>query len=181
MVQGQRQRSESREIGMNLRPPEKVRKLQRTLHAKAKESPNYRFYALYDKVYREDILYYAYRTCKAKGGAAGVDRETFEDIESYGRERWLGELSEALRSKSYRTSPIRRVYIPKANGKQRPGSGDPDDQVESAVVHTSGDTVLWMLRPWDFRDLITASRANMPTVRSQMRTTDRLRACTEAG
>ena len=120
MVQGQRQRSESREIGMSLGPPDKVRKLQRTLHAKAKESPNYRFYALYDKVYREDILDWAYRTCKANGGAAGVDEETFEDIESYGRERWIGELSEALRSKSYRTSPIRRVYIPKPNGKQRP-------------------------------------------------------------
>ena len=72
------------------------------------------------KVYREDILLYAHRTCKADGGAAGVDGETFEDIESYGRERWLGELSEAVRSKSYRVSPIRRVYIPEPNGKQRP-------------------------------------------------------------
>ena len=124
---------------MNLRPPEKVRKRQRTLHAKAKESPNYRFYALYDKVYREDILYWAYRTCKANGGAAGVDRETFEDIESYGRERWLGELSEALRSKSYRTSPIRRVYIPKANGKQRP-LGIPT--IKDRVVQTAAVLVL---------------------------------------
>ena len=127
MVQGQRQRSESREIGMSLRPPDKVRKLQRTLHAKAKESPDYRFYALYDKVYREDILHYAYQSCKTNGGAAGVDGETFEDIESYGRDRWLGELSEAVRSKSYRAAPIRRVYIPKGDGRQRP-LGIPDGE-----------------------------------------------------
>ncbi len=124
---------------MSLRPPDKVRKLQRTLHAKAKESPDYRFYALYDKVYREDILLYAYRTCKANGGAAGVDRETFEDIESYGRERWLGELTEAMRSKSYRADPIRRVYIPKPNGKQRP-LGIPT--IKDRVVQTAAMLVL---------------------------------------
>ena len=120
MVQGQRQRSESREIGVSLLPPQKVRKLQRTLHAKAKESPTYRFYSLYDKVYREDVLRFAYQSCKANRGAAGVDKQTFEDIESYGLDRWLGELAEALRSKSYRASSIRRVDIPKSNGKQRP-------------------------------------------------------------
>ena len=124
---------------MGLRPPDKVRKLQRTLHAKAKESPDYRFYALYDKVYREDILHYAYRSCKANGGAAGVDKETFEDIESYGRERWLGELAEAIRNKSYRASPIRRVYIPKPNGKQRP-LGIPT--VKDRVVQTAAMLVL---------------------------------------
>ena len=124
---------------MRLRPPEKVRKLQRTLHAKAKESPDYRFYALYDKVYREDILHYAYQSCKANGGAAGVDGETFEDIESYGRERWLGELSEAVRSKSYRAAPIRRVYIPKPNGKQRP-LGIPT--VKDRVVQTAAVLVV---------------------------------------
>ena len=139
MVQGQRQRSESREIGVSLRPPDKVRKLQRTLYAKAKESPDYRFYALYDKVYREDILLYAYRCCKANGGAAGVDGESFEDIESYGRERWLGELSEAVRSKSYRASPIRRRYIPKPNGKQRP-LGVPT--IKDRVVQTAAMQVL---------------------------------------
>ena len=102
--------------------------------SKAKESPDYRFYALYDKVNREDILLHAYQSCKANGGAAGVDGETFEDIESYGRERWLGELSEAVRSKSYRVSPIRRVYIPKPNGKQRP-LGIPT--VKDRVVQTA--------------------------------------------
>ena len=124
---------------MSLRPPDKVRKLQRTLHAKAKESPDYRFYALYDKVYREDILHYAYQSCKANGGAAGVDGETFEDIESYGRDRWLGELSEAVRSKSYRAAAIRRVYIPKGDGRQRP-LGIPT--VKDRVVQTAAVLVV---------------------------------------
>ena len=73
---------------MSLQPPEKTRKLQETLHAKAKGSPGYRFYLLYDKVYREDVLTFAYRRCKANGGAAGVDAQNFEDIETDGVERW---------------------------------------------------------------------------------------------
>ena len=79
---------------MSLVPPRKVRKLQTTLHAKAKEAPSYRFYALYDKVYRRDVLDYAYRCCRANGGAPGIDGQRFEDIETYGRERWLDELTE---------------------------------------------------------------------------------------
>jgi hypothetical protein len=75
----------------NLSTPISVQKLQAALHAKAKEEPGYRFYALYDKVYREDVLAYAYACCKANGGAAGVDAEQFEDIEAYGVDRWLGE------------------------------------------------------------------------------------------
>jgi len=113
-------RGESRETDVSLIPPAKVRKLQAALHAKAKESPSYRFYALYDKVYREDILAYAYSSCKANGGAAGVDGQEFADIEAYGADRWLGELAEALRTKTYRPQAVRRVYIPKADGKQRP-------------------------------------------------------------
>lgn len=105
---------------MSLEPPEKVRKLQAALHAKAKGSPSYRFYLLYDKVYRQDILAYAYRVCAANGGAAGVDGQEFEDIESQGRETWLGELAEELREKRYRPAAIRRVYIPKPSGGQRP-------------------------------------------------------------
>ena len=80
-------------LAMSLQPSPKVRKLQETLHAKAKGSPIYRFYALYDKVYREDILAFAYRCCKANGGAAGVDDQDFADIETYGLTRWLGELA----------------------------------------------------------------------------------------
>lgn len=111
---------ESREIGMSLRPPEKVRKLQETLHAKAKGSPDYRFYALYDKLFRVDILEHAYRCCLRNGGAAGVDGESLESIEQSGRERWLGELAEELRTKTYQAQAVRRVYIPKPNGERRP-------------------------------------------------------------
>ncbi len=81
---------------MSLSTPQMVRKLQRALHAKAKGSPDYRFYALHDKMYREDILAFAYRCCQANGGVAGVDGQEFEDIESYGKQRWLGELTESL-------------------------------------------------------------------------------------
>jgi retron-type reverse transcriptase len=92
------------------------------LHAKAKGSPNYRFYALYDKVYRADVLRHAYRICQVNGGAPGVDGQTFEDIEEYGRMRWLRELAEELRTKEYRPKPVRRVYIPKPGkpGRTRP-------------------------------------------------------------
>ncbi len=105
---------------MNLTTPESVQKLQTALHAKAKESPNFRFYALYDKVYRKDVLAFAYACCKANGGAAGADGQMFEDIEAYGTERWLDELAQELKSRTYRPLPVRRVYIPKPNGKQRP-------------------------------------------------------------
>jgi group II intron reverse transcriptase/maturase len=90
------------------------------LHAKAKAEAGYRFYALYDKISREDILAHAYAQCRSNKGAPGVDGQTFADIEAYGVERWLGELALALRQETYRPDPIRRVYIAKANGKLRP-------------------------------------------------------------
>lgn len=105
---------------MSLTPPESVQKLRSSLHAKAKGSPGYRFYALYDKVYRPDVLAYAYQCCKANKGAAGVDGQRFEDIEAYGLTRWLGELQKELKDKSYSPSAVRRVWIPKPDGKQRP-------------------------------------------------------------
>jgi len=104
----------------NLSTPKSVQKLQRALHAKAKTEAGYRFYALYDKIYREDILAHAYAQCRANKGAPGVDGQDFADVEKYGVERWLGELALALREETYRPDPIRRVYIPKANGKLRP-------------------------------------------------------------
>ncbi len=90
------------------------------LHAKAKAEAGYRFYALYDKISREDILAHAYAQCRSNKGAPGVDGRAFTDIEAYGVERWLGELALALRQETYRPDPIRRVFIPKANGKLRP-------------------------------------------------------------
>ena len=106
---------------MSLTTPASVQKLQTALHGKAKEAPDLRFYALYDKVYRKDILAFAFACCKANGGAAGVDHQRFEDIEAYGEERWLDELSQELKNRTYQPLPVRRVYIPKADGKtQRP-------------------------------------------------------------
>lgn len=105
---------------MSLATPTSVQELQTALHAKAKESPNYRFYALYDKMYRKDVLAYACKCCKANGGAAGIDNQTFEDIEQHGLERWLDELAQELKSRTYQPQPVRRVYIPKPDGKQRP-------------------------------------------------------------
>jgi group II intron reverse transcriptase/maturase len=90
------------------------------LHAKAKSAPGYRFYALYDKISRDDILAHAYAQCRSNKGAPGVDGQDFADIEAYGVQRWLGELALALSEETYRPDPIRRVFIPKANGKLRP-------------------------------------------------------------
>ncbi len=104
----------------NLSTPKSVQKLQKALHAKAKAEAGYRFYALYDKSHREDILAHAYAHCRSNKGAPGVDGQESADVEAYGVQRWLGELALALREETYRPDPIRRVFIPKANGKLRP-------------------------------------------------------------
>lgn len=97
-----------------------VQKLQTALQVKAKAEPGYRFYSLWDKVCRKDVLWEAYRRCRINGGAAGVDRETFDEIEAQGPMQWLGELQEELRSRTYSPQSLLRVWIPKANGGQRP-------------------------------------------------------------
>jgi RNA-directed DNA polymerase len=97
-----------------------VQKLQKALQAKAKAEPNYRFYSLWDKVYRRDVLWQAYRHCRANGGAPGVDRVTFDQIEAEGVGPWLSKLQEELRNKTYVSLPLLRVWIPKSNGGQRP-------------------------------------------------------------
>ena len=124
---------------MSLAPPPSVQKLQAALHAKAKGSPGYRFYALYDKVYRKDVLAFAYDCCKSNKGAAGVDEQTFEDIESQGLEQWLGELTQELKSRTYQPAAVRRVHIPKPDGKTRP-LGIPT--VKDRVVQTAAVLVL---------------------------------------
>lgn len=118
-----------------------LQKLQAALHAKAKSTPDFRFYSLYDKVYRRDVLQAAWEQCRANGGAPGVDRQTFRDIEEYGLERWLDELTEELRTKRYEPQAVRRVYIPKPDGKQRP-LGIPT--IRDRVVQTA---VLLILEP----------------------------------
>ena len=90
------------------------------LRAKAKESPSYRFYALYDKVYPKDVLHWAYKRCQLNQGAPGVDGQSFSDIEMYGREQWLGELAQELKEKTYQPSAVLRAWVPKEDGKLRP-------------------------------------------------------------
>jgi len=114
-----RKAERDRRLG-NLSTPESVQRLRTAFHAKAKDEPDFRFYALYDKIYRSDVLKHAYDCCRANKGAAGVDGLTFEEVEAYGRERWIGELAQQLREESYRPEAVRRVFIPKPNGKQRP-------------------------------------------------------------
>ena len=107
--------------GESLPGSEKVRRLQTVLHAKAKEEPGRRFHALIDKVWREDFLAEAWRRVRRNGGAAGVDGETFADIETYGVGRWLGELARDLKDGTYVPKPVRQVLIPKKQaGKFRP-------------------------------------------------------------
>jgi RNA-directed DNA polymerase len=103
-------------LAMSLTTPESVQKLQAALHDKAKKSSDFRFYALYNKVYRKDVLTFAYECCKANGGAAGIDGQMFEDIKAYGTERWLDGLTQELKSRTYQPLPVRRVYISKPGG-----------------------------------------------------------------
>lgn len=108
-------------IAMKLETPGSIRTLQRKLYRKAKQEPGYRFYALYDKVCRADILEFAYRLVRANKGSPGIDGQSFEAIEAgEGVAAFLAELEEALRNKTYKPSPVKRVLIPKANGGKRP-------------------------------------------------------------
>src|ERR1700682_1698687 len=105
---------------MNLTTPDKIRNLQRKLYCKPKAEPIFRFYLLYDKICREDILVHAYRLARLNAGAPGVDGMTFARIEKQGLEAWLAGLRAELVSKTYRPDPVRRMMIPKANGGGRP-------------------------------------------------------------
>jgi RNA-directed DNA polymerase len=106
---------------MSLQTPDKIRMLQRKLYLKAKAEPDYRFYLLYDKIYREDILEHAYDLMRANHGAPGVDGVSFAMIEAEGREEWLAGIRKELQEKTYRPAPVRRVMIPKPGGKgERP-------------------------------------------------------------
>ena len=107
-------------IGKRLETPEKIRNLQKKLYVKAKAEPDFRFYLLYDKVCREDILEHAYRVSRANAGAPGVDGVSFADIDLAGAQEWLSGIRKSLRERTYRPDPVRRVMIPKPNGGERP-------------------------------------------------------------
>lgn len=130
-----------------LRTPEKLRELQRALYLRSKKEPSFRAYALYDKVYRQDVLAHAYALCKANSGAPGPDGETFEDIETRGSEALLKELHDELKTKRYRPGPVRRVYIPKLSGGERP-LGIPN--IRDRVVQMAAKLVLEPLFEADF-------------------------------
>jgi RNA-directed DNA polymerase len=134
---------------MSLATPEKIRILQRKLYRKAKAEPAFRFYLLYDKIYREDILRHAYALARANAGAPGTDGMTFAAIEASGLERWLAGLREELISKTYRPDPVRRVMIPKSNGGERP-LGIPT--IRDRIVQTAAKLVLEPIFEADFED-----------------------------
>jgi RNA-directed DNA polymerase len=124
---------------MSLATPSKIRDLQIKLYRKAKNEPGYRFYMLYDKIYREDILAHAYHLARANKGAPGVDGQNFEEIESRGLEKWLNGIRQELCDKTYQPQPVRRVMIPKPGGGERP-LGIPT--IRDRVVQTAAKLVL---------------------------------------
>jgi len=132
---------------MSLETPIKIRMLQKKLYQKAKGEPNYRFYLLYDKMWREDILRHAYELAKAHKGAPGVDEQSFEQIESEGREQWLHGIRRDLRDKTYQPRAVRRVMIPKPGGGERP-LGIPT--IRDRVVQTAAKLLLEPIFEADF-------------------------------
>jgi RNA-directed DNA polymerase len=134
---------------MSLATPIKIRIFQRKLYRKAKAEPDYRFYLLYDKICREDILRHAYALARANAGASGVDGVNFATIEAAGLEEWLAGLRKELTTKTYRPAPVRRVMIPKPGGGERP-LGIPT--IRDRVVQTAAKIVLEPIFEADFED-----------------------------
>jgi RNA-directed DNA polymerase len=132
-----------------LTTPEQIQELQKRLYQKAKQDSEFRFYTLYDKVYRKDIIEYAYRLVKANKGAPGIDGITFEAVEEQGAERYLEQIAEELKNKTYKPSPVRRVYIPKPDGSKRP-LGIPT--IKDRVVQMAVKLVIEPLFEADFQD-----------------------------
>jgi RNA-directed DNA polymerase len=144
-------------LAKRLKTPEKLRNLQKKLYLKAKREPDFRFYLLYDKVYRPDILEYAYRLCRSRRGSPGVDGVRFDDIEAAGAEGWLRTLAEELREGRYKPQPVRRVMIPKPGGGERP-LGIPT--IRDRVVQTAAVLVLEPIFEADFEPNAYGYRPN---------------------
>src|SRR5215475_4269959 len=140
---------------MSLVTPDKIRSLQRKLYCKAKAEPAFRFYVLYDKICREDILSHAYKLARANAGAPGVDGITFEQIDASGPEAWLAGLRDKLVTKTYRPDPVRRVMIPKPGGGERP-LGIPT--IRDRVVQTAVVLILEPIFEADFENNVYAYR-----------------------
>ena len=146
---------------MSLPTLESVQKLQTALHAKAKGEPKFRFYALYDKVYRKDVLWTAWRRCLFNGGAPGVDGQSFESIEAYGVEKWLEELAEELRRKTYQPQPVRRVYSAtriRDAGRRKARRSHP-----CSATCTCGDSY-WAGKRWDTNSGFRLASSTMPMI-----------------
>lgn len=124
---------------MSLQTPDKIRMLQRKLYRKAKDEPEYRFYLLYDKIYRDDMLAHAYKLARGNGGSPGVDGQDFAQIESEGLQEWLNGIRKELQARQYKPQPVRRVLIPKPGGGERP-LGIPT--IRDRVVQTAAKLVL---------------------------------------
>jgi RNA-directed DNA polymerase len=157
-----------------LETPGQIRDLQRALYRRAKNEPHFRAYAIYDKVHRPDILAHAYACTRANGGAPGPDGVTFEETEASGRDVLLEELREELTTKTYRPGPVRRVYIPKLNGGERP-LGIPN--IRDRVVQTAVTLLLEPLFEADFE----ADSYGFRPKRAAHQALDAIREALEAG
>lgn len=128
---------------------EKVQELWSKLYQSAKRSSSRRYHALYDKVHRKDVLYQAWQKVRTNQGSAGVDRQTIEDVQYYGVERMIAEIQETLKEGTYKPAPVRRVYIPKSDGKERP-LGIPT--VKDRIVQTATKMVIEPIFEADFKE-----------------------------
>jgi RNA-directed DNA polymerase len=161
LVLGASEGAEGWEIGVSLITPEKVRKLQMALYVKAKQEPQFRFYQLYDKIYRIDILEHAWAVCRSKRGSPGVDGITFDEIERMGVGPWIVALQEDLRTEQYKPAPVRRVLIPKPGGGERP-LGIPT--IRDRVAQTAAKLVIEPIFESAFDDAAHAYRPGRSAV-----------------
>jgi RNA-directed DNA polymerase len=142
---------------MSLKTPDSIRKFQRKLYRKAKREPDFRFYSLYDKIYREDVLAHAYRRVRERRGGPGIDGVTFADIEREGLTDWLEDLRKDLKEENYQPQPLKRVNIEKDSGGKRPLS---IPTVRDRVVQMAAKLILEPIFEADLEDQAHGYRPN---------------------